>query len=142
MKKFKILSGVIIFMILASYLPAIINIVHAIEEVQDITFESKRLEQYMIENYDTDGDHKISVSEMEQIINLAIDFSEEDQEQEISLEGLQYGINIESIKLNGNFTKYILLEELTNLKEIQVCNYEVETEEVKIQKEKLNLHAK
>ena len=160
MRKNKIISILIIFAILSSYLPAILNIVNASEENQKInkeitvnSFENERLGQYILENYDTDKNGTLSNLEIEEITELNIDFSEQnekeistEQEQneeneildedkeEISLQGIENLINLEKINLIGNFTNYSILEKLEKLEDVHIKNTNIETKSIQILK--------
>ena len=160
MRKNKIISILIIFAILSSYLPAILNIVNASEENQKInkeitvnSFKNERLGQYILENYDTDKNGTLSNLEIEEITELNIDFSEQnekeistEQEQneeneildedkeEISLQGIENLINLEKINLIGNFTNYSILEKLEKLEDVHIKNTNIETKSIQILK--------
>ena len=162
MRKNKIISILIIFVILSSYLPAMLNIVNAVEETQKInaeeitanSFENERLGQYILENYDTDKDGILSDLEIEEITDLELDFSEKNKEEVatrqeqneeipleedkegISLQGIQNLTNLQNINLIGNFTNYAILDELEKLKEVHIKNTSLETENIKILKGK------
>ena len=162
MRKNKIISILIIFVILSSYLPAMLNIVNAVEETQKInaeeitanSFENEKLGQYILENYDTDKDGILSDLEIEEITDLELDFSEKNKEEVatrqeqneeipleedkegISLQGIQNLTNLQNINLIGNFTNYAILDELEKLKEVHIKNTSLETENIKILKGK------
>ena len=162
MRKNKIISILIIFVILSSYLPAMLNIVNAVEETQKInaeeitanSFENERLGQYILENYDTDKDGILSDLEIEEITDLELDFLEKNKEEVatrqeqneeipleedkegISLQGIQNLTNLQKINLIGNFTNYAILDELEKLEEVHIKNTSLETENIKILKGK------
>ena len=162
MRKNKIISILIIFVILSSYLPAMLNIVNAVEETQKInaeeitanSFENERLGQYILENYDTDKDGILSDLEIEEITDLELDFSEKNKEEVatrqeqneeipleedkegISLQGIQNLTNLQKINLIGNFTNYAILDELEKLEEVHIKNTSLKTENIKILKGK------
>lgn len=80
----------------------------------EIEFGSEIVKQYILENYDIDGDEIITAYDMAQIKYLTLPYIEYDQEEQ-SLKGLEYCSALEELTIQYNYKDYNYISNLTKL---------------------------
>ena len=83
-------------------------------------YSSERFEQYLLQNFDQDGDKHISIREAKNI--KEIKFSNEDKWEEISLSCLQYFTELEILHCNNALILDIDLTKCSKLKDLTCSN--------------------
>lgn len=96
------------------------RVVKSADSTTEVEFTSEDLKQYLLQNYDVDGDKKITSYDMVQITELTIPYME--NVELIDLQGLEYCTSLENLEVVPLATNFNAITNLPNLTKLRVAS--------------------